>query len=559
MNARPQYASGQPPMQGTPPELTPRERFARFQSITRRALGHWRSTLLIVFFGCAGSLALAMSVNLAYRSECTILFRAALRTGDRSEENPGEKTQRMGAKLKDLLTTRARLEEVIKQFNLYPKTVDSRGLVEAADEMRPHIGFRARDSETFVISFEGDSPIIAREVTNHLAESMIHEYASTNLSTAQREAEFLAKQEQRSANDFENANKALATFLTVHPEFVLEAKTGGFQQGSAAGAPPQPAAVAHAAAASAAGTGDPQIAVLLRQRERLEAELRNNGAGAAPSAPAPSAGGESIGKLTVDRDTAAKAAATAAADLADRRTRLTDEHPDVVSAKIAADAAARALHQAELALAAAKSRQAGGGANPYEATSDTNLQHRIAQLNGEISARQGATKRIAAPAAGVDATAADPATTETNELVALETDWQRMLGVLHDVRIEHDDLKQRLERARLSANAAEASGGDQMMIIDPAYKPPTPSKGGRTKTALLGGFVTLLIALAYAFGRVVFSDTIIDAADLEAMNLIPVLGVLPKLRTPARSPSPNPAAGPTAQAPNDPKGAARVG
>jgi capsular polysaccharide biosynthesis protein len=113
--------------------------------------------------------------------------------------------------------------------------------------------------------------------------------------------------------------------------------------------------------------------------------------------------------------------------------------------------------------------------------------------------------------------------------------------VLHDERVEHDDLKLRLERARLSANAAEATGGDQMTVIDPAYKPLSPSKGGRTKTALAGGTLTIILAICYAFARVLMNDTIFDSADVEAMHLIPVLGVLPKVRS--SSPPNAPAAG----------------
>jgi capsular polysaccharide biosynthesis protein len=57
-----------------------------------------------------------------------------------------------------------------------------------------------------------------------------------------------------------------------------------------------------------------------------------------------------------------------------------------------------------------------------------------------------------------------------------------------------------------------------------------PSQGGRTKTAMMGGIMALLLALGYAFSRVFFDDTIIDQADVEALRLIPVLGVLPKVR-----------------------------
>ncbi|HEY2517860.1 MAG TPA: hypothetical protein VGI39_43620, partial [Polyangiaceae bacterium] len=275
-----------------------------------------------------------------------------------------------------------------------------------------------------------------------------------------------------------------------------------------------------------------QLAVLYRQKARLEEELRNN-AGSGPSAPI-ATGGESIAKLTQLRDEAAKSAAAATSDLADKRTRLTDEHPDVISAKITAEAAARRLHQAEQSLAAAQAASAGG-TNPYEGSgADSVVQRRIGQINGEIAARQEALRRNPPQpqATGADAATAPVASApaETNELVELETEWQRRLNGLHDARVAHDALKLELEKAQLAANAVEATGGDRMTVIDMAYKPTTPSKGGRTKTALAGGAATLILALAYAFLRVLMNDTLIDSADIDSMHIIPVLGVIPKVR-----------------------------
>jgi len=279
---------------------------------------------------------------------------------------------------------------------------------------------------------------------------------------------------------------------------------------------------------SALAMGDPQLGVLYRQKSRLEAEVRNNGqtpGAATPQTPGAPASADVIAKLTVQRDDAAKNAAAAAADLADKRTRLTDEHPDVISAKMAADSAAHALHQAEVQLASA---QATG--TPYDGNDDASVQKRIAQINSAIAARQDALRRAQATATGDASTPVATAIAETSELVQLETEWQRLLSTLKDTRLEHEDLKQKLERAKLQANAAEAAGGDRMLVLDPAYLPMRPSKGGRTKVALMGGVLSGIFALLYAFARVFFNDTIIDSADVEAMRLVPVLGVLPKVR-----------------------------
>src|SRR5262249_41409832 len=116
-----------------------------------------------------------------------------------------------------------------------------------------------------------------------------------------------------------------------------------------------------------AAMGDPQLGVLYRQKARLEAELRDNSGAVVPGAPAD---GSRIGQLTSARDEAAKAAAASQADLAEKRTKLTDAHPDVIAAKSAAENAARNLHQAEVQLAAAQ--QAASGAAAADVPKGTN-------------------------------------------------------------------------------------------------------------------------------------------------------------------------------------------
>ncbi len=530
MNQRTPYQAFQPTSVPPPPNAEPtvRERVARVKVLARRAMKYWRVPAVILVVGCGVALFLAMRVKLIYRSEVTFLFKPAIRMSDRPDDEGDSRAQRIGAKLKDVLTTRTRLEGLIKKFQLYPRIVEQRGLVEAVSEMADHIGFRARDSETYVISFENEDPEVTQNVTKALADSMIDEFTQNSANAVQAEATFLGKQERRSADELEAANKSLATFLTLHPEFSLEAKTTAF--GTTAGAPMQPAVPMMPNMPKDPSMGDPQLGALYRQKARLEAEQKMDGTGAQGAQPAAPTGADAIARLTMARDEAAKNAAAAAADLADKRTRLTDAHPDVISAKLTADAAARALRQAELALAA--SQAASAGSNPYDAVGgDGNVQKQISAINAQIFARSSAMRRGPVAAADSDAgVSGATAFAATSELVQLETEWQRMLSTLHDVRVEHDDLKQKLERAKLSASAAESQGGDTMTVIDPAFLPLHPSKGGRTKTALTGGILALILALGYAFARVLFNDTIIDSADVEAMNLLPVLGVLPKVR-----------------------------
>jgi capsular polysaccharide biosynthesis protein len=80
--------------------------------------------------------------------------------------------------------------------------------------------------------------------------------------------------------------------------------------------------------------------------------------------------------------------------------------------------------------------------------------------------------------------------------------------------------------------AAQAAANDVMSVLEPAYRPMHPSKGGRGTAAIVGLGVSLFLALLYMTARVAFNDTLIDAADVEALHLIPVLGVVPKLAPP---------------------------
>jgi hypothetical protein len=191
-------------------------------------------------------------------------------------------------------------------------------------------------------------------------------------------------------------------------------------------------------------------------------------------------------------------------------------------------------------LAAAQAAAASGAPAPAIAQgSNPDLERRLGAINAQIAERKRSVQESQkAPAAMVDGGA--PAVV-TNELVELETEWQRLLRVLHDVKSAHGDLQQRLEHAKLSASAVEAQGGDQMQILDSAYKPLRPSQGGRTKTALMGGIMALLVAFGYAMSRVFFNDTIIDQVDIDAMQLIPVLGVVPRVRAAGAPPSSAPA------------------
>ncbi|WP_394843234.1 hypothetical protein LZC95_40060 [Pendulispora brunnea] len=516
--------SGQFVALAPPRELTPRERMERARVVARRAATYWKSAAALFVLGAIISVAVAMNLTRIYRSECVVLVRPAINTGER-EESPSERAMKLAPKLKDTLLTRTRLEPVIREFNLYPKTVESKGMIDAVEEMRLHVGFRGRDSETFVISFEDEDADRTRAVTQRLAESTMEEFRKGNLSTSKQQAEFLSVEEKRAEEALETANRQLATFLAAHPEFAAETRQGGLagQAGAGFGAAVQAPPLMPGIVAAQHST-DPQLASLYRQKARLENEMRARAnPGAAPTV------NDSVANLAKARDEAARRAAQAQADLADKVTRFTDQHPDVIAARSQVDAAARTLQAAEANLEAAKKGDNKGQADVAQVAPD--LQKRVEEVQRQIAQRQAEVAKhgAGAPSAAADSAKAAPAPEPTNPLVLLETEWQRLLRATSDAKSSHDDLARRMDRASLRASAAEATGDAQMEIIDPAYRPTRPARGGRTNAALIGLSLTMFLAVGFAFARVATNDTLIDAYDVELLRMIPVLGTIPKL------------------------------
>jgi hypothetical protein len=556
------------PMQPAEPSL--REKMARYRSLARRGLGYWKLALLLFVVGCGIALGVAMNVKRTYRSECVILVKPGIVLNTSNEDSPEVRSQKLAARLKDALTLRSKLESAIKKFKLYARTVDGKGMLDAVDEMRPHVGFRARDSGTFVVSFDAteedgrSTQDLVRDVTQFLAEELIEEYASGNLGDLKMRADFLAKEQSKAEADLEKATRALTMFLSVHPEFAMEAKQQaaaspfGLAPNPAVGIPLLPSQKDGGRAApkqppidpalAALYASDAQLGALYRQRARLEAEIKSAAPASSAPTPAPAqtasiqALQEQITAAQAEVEAAAKRAAEAQADVMSKQATLAPEHPDMKAAVVAADAAARqlALAKGKLASLQAQLRAAQQPAQPKDAPVDTvsaELAQKIKEVNGQIAAREAELKRgapvstaPAASASGAPGSTAAPPEPAVSPLVALESDWQRLLRTLSDARTTNEALKKQYTDAQMQVKAAEAAANDLMSVIEQAYRPSHPSKGGRTPAAIAGFAAALFVALLYMAARVAFDDTIVDATDVESLQLIPVLGVVPKLR-----------------------------
>ncbi|MCU1279582.1 MAG: Lipopolysaccharide biosynthesis chain length determinant protein, partial [bacterium] len=152
---------------------TTRDRLDRVFAIVRRTGRFIVPALLVAIIGSGAAVGYAMARQRIYKSETLILFREGTRAGEVAAvaDEPGDRAQRLGLRLKEMVLSRTRLEQIITSSRLYGDIIFDRGMVDAVEELRKHVGFRVQDGDTFGLSFEGSNPERVKDVTAKLAEA----------------------------------------------------------------------------------------------------------------------------------------------------------------------------------------------------------------------------------------------------------------------------------------------------------------------------------------------------------------------------------------------------
>ncbi len=258
-------------MSGLSNESTPRERVARLLVLLRRIRLFWRSATAVMVIGLCGALTWALLSPRVYRSETSVLFHEGIQTQQSLAESPAQRAARLGPKLRDLVYARPELEEVVKEFHLFPEKSE-RSMLNAVEAMQAAIGFRARAGDSFVISFAYTDAKTAQRVTTRLAERMIDKYDRENIDSATLTRDFLHHKLAEAEAQAETASRALSVFLAEHPQFQWGVNDSPYAPAPNPGVPfanatPPGAATSHGKPL------DTTLAALERDLARTEAEL----------------------------------------------------------------------------------------------------------------------------------------------------------------------------------------------------------------------------------------------------------------------------------------------
>lgn len=497
-----QPAPAQPPAAGGP----------NIASIIKRMLAHLGVAVVVLGLGVSVTMVMSRSRKPTWTSETVIHYREGIKRELVGAPGEGDVLKALPARLKEILLSRAHLERLVREFNLYPNFVAADGYIGAVDRFRNKITFKPRSTETFLIAFEGSTPEEAQQVTAKLADVLIEDMAERKRAAAKRDTEFLESEKKRADEDLYKCEAELAGFIAKHPEFAAE--NNSEQAGSGVRTEMMKA------------VADPELLALTRQQQRLRSAIAKPAGGGPASAGGGAADADpALAALASAKTAADSELAAAQRDLDQKSEKLTDAHPDVRMAKARVAAATAKQREATAALIAATPQPGAApapgpkGEDPYAAApvdEKTKLARELAATQREIENRKKGIKPDAAKAAE-----------GANRIVALETDFRRLYRERDKARQRQTAIDDNLFKADRNANSELGGYNAQVMVLDPAYLPNQAGGMSKLKFILAGIAASIAAGLVAAAAWGMFLDDRLFMAE-EVAGFAPVLAAIPK-------------------------------
>ena len=469
-------------------------------AFVRRARRFWGLALSVLVLGGAACAAFLFVRQPMFRSETVILYSEGVRSGDDADRPSAARG--VTIRLKEILMSRASLDPVVREFGLYPEIQKAQGQVDAVEELKKHIEFRAPGGDTFSLAFTGESASAARAVTARLAEVVIGQDSDLRKKQAILVRDFLETEKRATEDGLRDAELALASFMAAHPRFALDATplANGAAIRASMGTSPAPPGWS-LGAAPPRGVGKPRMG----QAAALESSISSA-----------SSRGEALngGREAAEEEARAKAGLAAArANLTDLAARFTIAHPDVRSA------------QAEVERATSRLAAATGAAMPAERVSSTAgpglpLAAPSPAPAGPSPPNAMSNRRPTAGPLGSSAQVAGLRASE-REVVTLETEWVKLTRGATEARQHQDQVEAALFKAKSAANSEKRDYGVQVTMIDPAFLPQTAVPPGRTVIVALFAGGSLFLAAAAAVLKALLDDRVYEERDIR--QFAPVL------------------------------------
>ena len=412
------------------------------------------------------------------------------------------------------ITSRTRLEPVIREFNLYPAQVRSGLMEDVVERMRLDIETQIIRSDAFRISYRYGDARTSMRVTERLASMYIDE--------SLREREVLAD----STNQFLDSQLSSAKERLIDHEKKLESYKMRY-----AGQLPTQITSNLQVMQNAQMQIQSLVDSLNRDRDRqlaLQGQLSDLGlsssstddAGSAPrTPPSPS----------VAAPASYPALQQAQKTLEQLQLRLTASHPEVLrQQRVVADLEKKVADETAFNMLAAVNapKPTTTGMDPAQLARLSRVEQmriELESLSKQIVTKEQEEARLRSVIAEYQGRV-ESAPSRESELTELMRDYATLQGT-------YTQLLSKKEEAQVSANLERYQIGEQFKILDPARLPEKPYSPDRPRLWAMGVGAGLLIGLLIS-AFIEYRDASLKTdADVVATLTLPVLAMIPELVT----------------------------
>lgn len=405
--------------------------------------------------------------------------------------------------------SRTRLEQIIKEFNLYEKEKKHLSQEEVIALMRDNIKVelpkKSEEKKSFTISYIGDDPRVVTTVTNKLASLFIEENLKIREKQAVGTTDFLVQQLDLAKTELDKQEAAVAQykrrFMGTLPEqrdtnikFLDELQTQYQRLGeSLRDAQDRKLFIQK----QLADIESPVSIQGTKEHEKVSksSSLLND---MAPSIPGPEVGGS----YESQKESLTRA-------LEDLRTKYTENYPDVIIAK-------KKLANLE------KNKETYNVNNVNKDNPRySELKKQLTMVDLEINRfvdEQRSTKGQIGKYMG-----------RVEQMPAREQDMASLLRQYQSTKDTYEGLLKKSQEAQQAENLEKEQKGEQFRIVDAARLPEKPFSPNIPKILLISLLAGIGCGLGLAFIREQMDRSFHDVEDVEISLGLKVLAVIPKI------------------------------